>query len=102
MKHIGINDFAYYNYPTCMSVSPDGKHGVIPVVNVNMEDNCYDSCLWVMDMENGEYKKLTNGKMREILSGLTARLYSSFLTVKSLMQKRSKMVKIGHASIRSM
>ncbi|MBQ6857574.1 MAG: hypothetical protein IJO13_10790, partial [Lachnospiraceae bacterium] len=62
MKHIGINDFAYYNYPTCMSVSPDGKHGVIPVVNVNMEDNCYDSCLWVMDMESGEYKKLTNGK----------------------------------------
>lgn len=62
MKHIGINDFAFYNYPTCMSVSPDGKFGIIPVVNVNMEDNCYDSCLWVMNMESGEYKKLTNGK----------------------------------------
>ena len=26
MKHIGINDFTFYNYPTCMTVSPDGKH----------------------------------------------------------------------------
>ena len=62
MKHIGINDFTFYNYPTCMTVSPDGKHGIIPVVNVNETDNCYDSCLWVMDTESGEYKKLTNGK----------------------------------------
>ena len=62
MKHIGINDFMFYHYPTAIVTSPDGKHGIIPVVNVNEKDNCYDSCLWIMDTATGEYKKLTNGK----------------------------------------
>lgn len=62
MKKIGIKDFIEYNYPTGISTSPDGKHGVFAVVNVNEADNCYDSCLWVMDMESGEYRKLTNAK----------------------------------------
>ena len=62
MKHIGINDFLFYHYPTAIVTSPDGKHGIIPVVNVNEKDNCYDSCLWIMDTETGEYKKLTNGR----------------------------------------
>ena len=43
MKHIGINDFTFYHYPTAIVTSPDGKHGIIPVVNVNEKDNCYDS-----------------------------------------------------------
>lgn len=62
MKQIGINDFTYYNYPTGMTISPDGKHGIIAVVNANEERNCYDSCLWLYDMENGTCRKLTNGK----------------------------------------
>ena len=62
MKKIGIKDFMEYNYPTGMTTAPDGKHGAFAVVNVNEADNCYDSCLWIMDMESGEYRKLTNGK----------------------------------------
>lgn len=62
MKKIGIKDFIEYNYPTGITTAPDGKHGVFVVVNVNEADNCYDSCLWVMDMENGEYRKLTNAR----------------------------------------
>ena len=66
MKNIAINDFLHYHYPTAIVTSPDGKHGIIPVVNVNEKDNCYDSCLWVMDTATGEYKKLTNGKKERI------------------------------------
>ena len=38
MKHIGINDFMFYHYPTAIVTSPDGKHGIIPVVIVNEKD----------------------------------------------------------------
>ena len=62
MQSIGINDFTYYNYPTGLTVSPDGKHGAIAVVNANEENNCYDSCLWLYDMADGSCRKLTSGK----------------------------------------
>ena len=62
MKNIGIKDFMEYNYPTGLVTAPDGKHGAFAVVNVNESDNCYDSCLWVMDMESGAARKVTNGK----------------------------------------
>lgn len=62
MKQIGINDFTYYNYPTGMVTAPGGKHAALAVVNANEKDNCYDSCLWVYDLESGEYKALTSGK----------------------------------------
>lgn len=61
MKKIDIRDFMNYNYPTGMKTSPDGKHGAFAVVNANGDDNRYDSCLWVMDLPGGEYRKLTNG-----------------------------------------
>ena len=62
MKNIGIKDFMNYKYPTGITTSPDGKHGAFAVVTVNETDNCYDSNLWIMDTESGEYKKLTSGK----------------------------------------
>ncbi len=61
MMNIGIKDFMNYHYPTGLVTSPDGKHGAFAVVNINEEENRYDSCLWVMDMESGEYRKLTYG-----------------------------------------
>ena len=62
MRNIGIKDFMEYNYPTGMVTAPNGKYGAFAVVNVNEKDNCYDSCLWVMDMESGASRKLTNGR----------------------------------------
>lgn len=62
MKRIGVDDFLNYNYPTCIVTAPDGKHGAIAVVNANKEDNCYDSCLWILDTETNAVRKLTNGK----------------------------------------
>lgn len=62
MKNIGIKDFMNYQYPTGIVTAPDGKHGAFAMVTVNEAENRYDSCLWIMDMESCEYKKLTNGK----------------------------------------
>ena len=62
MKRIGIDDFTYYNYPTCMVSSPDGAHAALAVVNANVKDNRYDSCLWIYTMADGSVRKLTGGK----------------------------------------
>ena len=61
MKKIDIRDFMNYRYPTGMVTAPDGKHGAFAVVNVNETDNGYDSCLWVMDLPDGECRRLTSG-----------------------------------------
>ena len=61
MKMIDIKDFMNYNYPTGLTTSPDGKHGAFAVVNISEAEDSYNSCLWVMDMESGEYRKLTSG-----------------------------------------
>ena len=62
MKKIGINDFTFYNYPTGITASPDGKHAAIAVVNANEKDNTYDSCLWIHDTVSKKTRKLTSGK----------------------------------------
>lgn len=62
MKQIGINDFTCYNYPTGMVTAPGGKYAAFAVVNANEKDNCYDSCLWIYNLESGEYRPLTSGK----------------------------------------
>ena len=32
------------------------------VVDVNEKENCYDSCLWTMDLSDGSVQKLTSGR----------------------------------------
>jgi len=70
MERIGIKDFMNYQYPTGITAAPDGKHGVFAVVTANEEDNCYDSCLWVMDFATGTYRKLTNGNKERAFAWL--------------------------------
>lgn len=68
MRTIDIKDFMNYHYPTGLTTSPDGKHGAFAVVNISEEENCYNSCLWMMDLKTGEYRKLTGGnKERKFL-----------------------------------
>ena len=62
MKKIDIRDFMNYHYPTGLIAAPDGKHGVFAVVDVNEKENCYDSCLWTMDLSDGSVRKLTSGR----------------------------------------
>lgn len=35
------------------------------VVDVNEKENCYDSCLWTMDLFDGSVRKLTSGRKGE-------------------------------------
>lgn len=62
MKKIDIRDFMNYHYPTGLTAAPDGKHGAFAVVDVNEKENCYDSCLWIMDLSDGSVRKLTSGR----------------------------------------
>ena len=69
MRTIDIKDFMNYHYPTGLVTAPDGKHGAFAVVNINESGNSYDSCLWIMDMESGDYRKLTSGGKKVHLAG---------------------------------
>lgn len=62
MNAIGIKEFMKYRYPTGITVSPDGTHAAFAVVTVNEADNCYDSTLWLMDLQSGSCRRLTGGK----------------------------------------
>ncbi len=62
MKQIDIRDFTNYHYPTIFTPAPDGKHAVMAVVDANEKDNCYESCLWLYDMETKKTSRLTGGK----------------------------------------
>ena len=62
MKKIDIRDFMNYHYPTGLTAAPDGRHGAFAVVDVNEKVNCYDSCLWTMDLSDGSVRKLTSGR----------------------------------------
>ena len=42
MKKIGINDFTFYNYPTGITASPDGKHAAIAVCLLYTSDAADD------------------------------------------------------------
>ena len=62
MKQIDIRDFTNYHYPTIFTPAPDGKHAVMAVVDASEKDNCYESCLWLYDMETKKTSRLTSGK----------------------------------------
>lgn len=61
MRQIGIDDFTFYHYPTCMTAAPGGKHAAMAVVEINEKENCYDSNLWLYDAEDGFLRQLTSG-----------------------------------------
>lgn len=88
MKKIGINDFTFYNYPTGITASPDGKHAAIAVVNANEKDNTYDSCLWIHDTESKKTRKLTSGKKERTFIWLDNETLLSPLTERRSMRKR--------------
>ncbi|WP_458863353.1 S9 family peptidase [Acidaminobacterium chupaoyuni] len=61
MKPIKINDLATYRMLSSMEFSPDGKYGVLCVSQPSIENNVYDSNLWVFNPKKGAFKQLTNG-----------------------------------------
>ena len=61
-KKIEIGDFVNYRYPTNLALSPDGAYAAFAVVEPSIEDNCYDSCIWVCDTSTGAIRRLTFGR----------------------------------------
>lgn len=61
-KKIEIGDFAVYKYPTNLALSPDGAYAAFAVVEPNIENNCYDSCIWLCNTETKGIRQLTSGK----------------------------------------
>ena len=72
-KAIAIDDFMNYRYPTALALSPDGRMAAFAVVTPNGKDNCYDSCLYLYDLEKKQIRKLTSGNRERIFAWLDSR-----------------------------
>lgn len=59
MENIKLEDFTRYKFLSGVKHSPDGKHVCFAVHDVDVEENKYLSNLWVYNVENDKYFKLT-------------------------------------------
>jgi len=46
-------------------VSSDGKRVVFSVTELDEQENCYRAAIWLLDLPNGEPRRLTSGKHRD-------------------------------------
>lgn len=97
MKQIDIRDFTNYHYPTIFTPAPNGKHAVMAVVDANEKDNCYESCLWLYDMETKKTSRLTSGKKERTFIWMDSETSSLLRTVRRLIRKRRRTRKTGPA-----
>lgn len=61
MKNVVYNDLYAFNFLSDVVMAPDGAHAVFVKTNAGEEKNGYVSELWLMDMADGSYRRLTNG-----------------------------------------
>jgi dipeptidyl aminopeptidase/acylaminoacyl peptidase len=59
MKNIQLEDFVKYNFLSSLNFSPKGDNACFVVSNCNLEDNTYDSNLWLYDLTLNKYHQLT-------------------------------------------
>lgn len=59
MEKIKIDDFTRFKFISGIKHSTDGKHGCFVVHETDLEDNKYLSNLWIVNLENEKYYKLT-------------------------------------------
>ncbi len=59
MKNIQLEDFTKYNFLSSLNYSPKGDTACFVVSNCNLEDNTYDSNLWLYDLTLNKYHQLT-------------------------------------------
>lgn len=59
MENIKLEDFTRYKFLSGVKHSPDGKHVCFVVHGMDVEDNKYLSNLWMYDVEDKNYFKLT-------------------------------------------
>lgn len=59
MENIKLEDFTKYKFMSGVKHSPDGKHVCFVVHGMDLEENKYLSNLWIYNVEEGKYYKLT-------------------------------------------
>lgn len=65
MRNIKIDEFLNYNFLSDVEFSPDGQKICFAVSKSNVDDNTYNSNLWIYDLkENREYQLTTFNKER--------------------------------------
>lgn len=60
MEKIKIDDFTRYKYLSGVKHSEDGRHACFVLHETDLEENKYNSNLWIFDVENRKYKQLTS------------------------------------------
>ncbi|MFR4781614.1 MAG: hypothetical protein ACLUAR_00970 [Pilosibacter sp.] len=98
MKQIDIRDFTNYHYPTIFTPAPDGKHAVMAVVDASEKDNCYESCLWLYDMETKKTSRLTSGKKERTFIWMDSETVLLLRTARRHIRKKRRTRRTGPAS----
>ena len=60
MDGLRVEDLGKYKFPSNVKFSPNGKNICLNVHETNIEDNVYDSNLWIYSLEDDELYQLTN------------------------------------------
>lgn len=59
MQNLHLDDFKHYKFLSNLKHSPDGKYACFAVHRVNMDNNNYDSNLWIYNGSNKQLFQLT-------------------------------------------
>lgn len=59
MENLRLDDFTKYKFLSGIEHNPGGKHACFVTHETNLEENAYDSHLWVYDLENDRSLQLT-------------------------------------------
>ena len=60
MTKLRLDDFIHYKFLSNIKHSPNGKFACFVVHEQNLEDNNYESNLWLYDVDKEEYFQLTS------------------------------------------
>lgn len=60
LENLKLDDFTKYKFLSGIKYSPDGKHAAFIVHRMDVEENKYLSNIWLYDIENDSYSKLTS------------------------------------------
>lgn len=59
MRNLNLDEFTKYKFLSGLELSPQGKYAGFAVHNCNLDDNKYDSNLWLYSLENQKCFQLT-------------------------------------------
>lgn len=60
MRNIQLDDFTKFKFLSSLTFSPKGDNACFVMSNCNVDDNNYDSNLWLYNVDNNKYHQLTS------------------------------------------